>query len=352
MDKSRIGIKFKRLREQKTDYLVEEVALICEISTAELVDIEKGKRYPNEKTLALLLHLYKVTEIDFHRNDFIDHNKRKALLNYIQLGIAILLPLAYFLPFEKMYYGGQGEYEAGVSGFAFLFNGLYRNPNVISVLFLLLLFQVLLHILLYTKFKKYSNVFKIIFFLIDVPAILLFYIDFTSYDNMEWTMWTFILLLLSHIALTIYDLLLYPLEHDFKTQKGTMRRWFLLFINIAYVITFTWIIVNIIRHPYDMYFIEYVFFGLWAGYLLTYMFMKKSLFELRKNVTIMLLIPPTSFAIFLTVLFGLIIKEEYVYEPGNMFLILFLFLPPILINVDYFIDLARERFTKGDIKEL
>jgi len=101
-----------------------------------------------------------------------------------------------------------------------------------------------------------------------------------------------------------------------------------------------------------MYFIEYVFFGLWAGYLLTYMFMKKSLFELRKNVTIMLLIPPTSFAIFLTVLFGLIIKEEYVYEPGNMFLILFLFLPPILINVDYFIDLARERFTKGDIKEL
>ena len=348
MDKNKIGIKLKRLREQ-TAYSIDEVASICEITFYELKDIEQGAKHPSDSVLKLLLGLYKVTDKDLMQSNFINHNKRKTVINYLQLGIAILLIVAYALPFAMEHYGNEGATRPLASGFSMLFNNQFGYPNVISILFLLLILQVILHVLLYTKFKKFSNVFKVIFLMVDVTSVLLFYIDFKRNGNSEATLWILIALFTVHMFLTIYDLMKYPLEHDALADKEKMRRWFLLAVNSAYAIAFTWIITDLIRYPYDMRIGDYIMFVLWGTYLLVYLFINKSVFESRKNVTITLLFPPVVFTILYTVL---MIGSEDIFEAGMVFIILFMFLPALVINVDYFIIMIRERITKGDTKEL
>lgn len=348
MDKNTIGVKLKRLRK-KSKHSINEVALMCELSFFEMKDIEDGIAHPSAKTLKILLDLYNISEQDLQSLDFKNPNIVKNIINYIQVVLAALLVLAYALPFAQQFYGPDEIASPLASGYQMLFNDRFGYPNVISILYILFVLQLILHILLYTNLKRFSNVFKIIFLMINIPAVLLFYIDFKRTSYSESTLWILIALLSVHSLLTIYDIVKHPLEHDFKSDKGKMRRWFLLVVNSAYAVTLIWIIMDSIRYPNTIPVSGIIFFSLWTLYLLAYLIIDKALFEVRKNVTFALLIPPATYFIFsVIVLFG----DAELFDPGNVFILLFLLLPAFVINIDYFLDLIKEKITKGDTKEI
>ena len=158
MDKSNVGNKLKTLRERK-GYTHEEVAYKCDLSTTEYNELESGKRYPSDTSLAILCEVYGITQMELQRKAFVNHDKRKSIINYIQIALATLLVLTYALPFES--------YTDGMSGFDMIASSgaSYSQFVIVKIVFLVLITQLIAHFLLYTNFRKFSNVFKTIFIL-------------------------------------------------------------------------------------------------------------------------------------------------------------------------------------------
>ena len=77
--------------------------------------------------------------------------------------------LGYALPFAVNEFG-DGTTEPVASGFATLFSDDYGYPNIIRVIFIILIVQVVLHVLLYTKLSKYSNILKSTFLLFNASS--------------------------------------------------------------------------------------------------------------------------------------------------------------------------------------
>lgn len=338
MDKHNKGIKLKRLRA-KTEYSLEEVAAMCEITSNELAEIEKGKRYPSDASLRILLDLYHITMNDLERNDFIDHEKRAKIINYVQIGIVILLLLAYFLPFTLHYYGPEQIIVPDDPGFMLLFNDLNGNPYVVSIVFIVFLVELVMHFLLYTKMRKYSNIFKVVFIMMNLSSLILLYINFVSNNYLMSTLWVLIGLLSFHMIVSVYDLVKYPLNHDTQQDLSKMRRLFTFLIMTVYLLMYLYLVFNLIRTSYSPEMLGYVFYIVWGTYLISYIVLRKRLFESRRNVSLYLLFPPITFLIFNVIAYTN--GEDSLTDPGSIMIILMLFLPVFIVNVDYFISMIK-----------
>ncbi len=349
MDKHNKGIKLQRLRK-KNGYTLEEVASFCEISVKELIDIEKGKRFPSDPVLEILLKTYKITELDLENKDFVDHKMRIKLINYFQIGLSLLMVLGYLLPFAVSHFG-DGTTEPLANGFTISFSDAFGYTLAIRVVLIILIVQLLFHILLYTKLSKYSNILKSTFLLFNASSLILMYIVFNQAGYSSNTLSFYIILFLLHIGLTLYDMFVYKVSHDYIQDKGKNRRLFLLVVNIVLACFLIFILRDTLFDPmYHMITLEIVFFIVWGGYHLIYIFMNKTYLESRLVSTIALIIPPVFFGAFVITANVFVYHEQI--DIATVFIILFMFLPALLVNTDFFIDLLRDLFDHGDNPDL
>ena len=332
MDKSNVGNKLKTLRERK-GYTHEEVAYKCDLSTTEYNELESGKRYPSDTSLAILCEVYGITQMELQRKAFVNHDKRKSIINYIQIALATLLVLTYALPFES--------YTDGMSGFDMIASSgaSYSQFVIVKIVFLVLITQLIAHFLLYTNFRKFSNVFKTIFILGNSLSVFLLLPIFEPRDAVSFTYIVFVLFVVLYIIVALYDMILYPLEHDFLQDEKKVRRIFILLANIVYFCLFIWVLSEtMLREGYDTSFTEWIFFIVWASYHISYVFMRKRIYENRWISTIMLALPPIVFVIFIISYNG---NFDLLRDPTFLFVMIMMLFPSAIVNLDYLMDLVR-----------
>lgn len=333
MDKSNIGNKLKRLRERK-GFTHEEVAYKCDISATEYNELESGKRYPSDTSLAILCEIYGITRMDLKRKTFIDHDKRKKIINYIQISLAVLLVFTYALPFEADI--------INMSGFQLIGSGSqYSEYVAVKIVLFILITQLIAHFLLYTSFKKFSNAFKMIFILGNTMSASLLHPFLNSYNNVPYTYAIFILLVALYIIVALIDIVLYPLEHDFLHDRRRVRGIFVLIANIVYFCLFLWVLSSTaFEGNYVMSIYEWIFFIIWASYHISYIVLRKRIFESRLISTITLALPPVVFLMFMIAYAGDINDFRYL---GFLFIIMVMLSPSVIVNLDYLLDAVRSR---------
>lgn len=344
MDKNDVGIKLKRLRLQH-DLSQEEVSYKLDISSTEYREYETGKRYPSDASLMLLLEIFELSEDEFMESDFVNHNTRKNIFTYVQIGLSFVLLLMYFLPFMVSY---NAEPVIIISGYKIMFErGLFAY-SIIGGVFLAFIFQFVL-LLLVLKYK-WSSIIKSASMFISFASMVLMWDQFQGYaivgtDFSEVTLFFILLVLFVNIMVGLFDILIYPSEHDYLHDVYKVRRIFLLITNIVYFILLFFTIRLIFFDPgYVPQLIEYILIVLWIVYLLTYIVLrikKKELLEQRLFTNIFLSLPPILFGVFV---YGYILIDSGDLNPELNFIILFMFVPLLFVNTDYFSQLLRNIF--------
>ena len=338
MDKTYVGRKLRLLRDQ-TDYSVEEIAYKCDISTQEYKDIEIGKRYPSDTSLNILLELYGITEEDFHRRDFVDHERRKSMIWYAQLVLSLLLILGYFLPFSKYF---------NRTGFASGFDVLRRHTDVaITFVFAFLVVQFFAHLVMYFNKGRMSNTFKGLFVLINLLSMIILSLIFFGDGLILFTLAVMDTFFALHLGITIYDLAKYPVEHDYLQDKGRNRLMIVFFMSVVYILMYVIALIAIIGDGSNPMLAESIVFLVVGGlYILSFIVIRKSNFKERLYSTIYLAFPPIAFTLFyIAVMWG----NSFV-DWGTLIWSLLMLIPVFVINIDVIINEIR-RFVQKFLSE-
>lgn len=338
MDKTTVGYKLKVLREQ-TNYSIEEIAYKCEVSTAEYQEIENGKRYPSDASLHVLCGLYQVSRMDLEKRQFINHEQRKSIINYTQIVLSVLMLFAFALPFriDDSIPNTSTRFLTGID----IVNE--KDNVVVFWIMLALMIQVILHFLLYTNLKKYSNAFKTLFLFITFGSLTLMFAIFINEQYVYLTMFVFILLFVLHLIVTLYDLITYPVEHDFIQDKGNARYLFVLFANVVYGLIYIFVLYDAFGNSANSTIgIFHILLVLWGLYHLCFLMIRKTVLKTRKVSTIMIVIPPV-----VVFIFYVISMWGYSFWDNDiMFFIFLMLLPAFVMNADYFISISKETMNR------
>ena len=334
MDKTNVGRKLRLLRDQ-TEYSVEEIAYKCDISTQEYKEIEIGKRYPSDTSLAILLELYGITEEDFNRRDFVDHEKRKAMIWYAQIVLSLILILTFFLPFQSRF-----TTDGILNGFDMMTK---HNEVVLYFIFIAYIFQFFGHIGMYFNRGKFSNNFKIIFILINLTSLILLSLVFIGDGWVLLSMALINTFLVLHIGVTIYDLAKYPAGHDFLQDKRRTR--FLIVAIMIAIYTLIYVLVLFLYFgdgPSDIVAGDIVVLVAIGIYVVSFFVIRKSYFSNRLFSSIYLSIPPIVLSLFyIIVMWGSQQMDDDIFIMSLLMLI-----PVMVINIDIVIEFLKRSIQK------
>lgn len=330
MRKNNNFVRQARIEQELT---IEEVAFGCHLDSEKYRHIEEGKIIPEEHVLREIYQYLSIDQHTLHRQKELSEEKARMLIGYALTLLSLLLVLSFFLKYGVTdHFSFPNEMK---NGFYFVFKTRMESYLSVKIAFTLFIMQFGYYIYRLVTKRLSSNIFNIMTVLFSVSGVLFMYIGL--YEPEENAL-SFVLLIVLAIFITILsigEMIVYPLQHDFLSDKIFVRKLISIGFAIVLAVTFLSPIEYIIDYYEDLLVSEYFIFISWILFVLVTPFLKKTFFENRMYTSLYLSIPSLLFWIFYIV-YTLQTGDEL--ESEILYYCLFLLLPVLGVNIDFIIE--------------
>ena len=333
------GKLLRRVRT-KNGITTEEIAAACGISTTEYNHIEKGKVTPSDEMMEVIHDVFLEYEIDISRSIELEIKREKNIIRYILFGLSIMFISSFFMEFGYGYWPGGGGYDGPYIGLRYVFGAGMDYHLAYKMAFALYSMQLIYYIVWLITKRFTSNIFNIMTILFSVAGTTFVSIEGFHEQQMQSVVVLLISLTVLVIVVSLYDLIKYPLEHDFVVETYTTRKFIIYAYAIVLALLFTTVIEYMFDSRSDIDITEAIIFILWAVYIITVPFLKKSFYESRYKVNLFLLFPPVAFTLFYIIY---TIKEGYPLDEDTLYMSIIMLLPVFGVNIDFLVSSIREQ---------
>lgn len=329
----KIGAILKKHRLQNS-LTIEEIANSCQIETKMYVHIESNKVYPDEALLEKLYEELSIDEQEIKRQKDINEEKAKTIMGYTLTLFSGLFLLSFFMKFEYFPYPIDFP-RYNVTGFDFIFRVNFDEYISIKIAFALFVMQFGYYIYRFITKKLSSNVFNIMTILFSVTGVFFVYVGLYEEDT---NIVPFVLLIILAILTTlvcIVGLILYPLKHDYLSEKIVVRKFIGFGFSVVLGLLFVTVIGYLVDDYSDLALSEYFVFTAWGIFVVVTFFLKNKFYENRLHVTLYLSLPSIIFFVFYV---AYTLERNDDWEIEVLYYSLVMMLPVLAVNIDFIIE--------------